>query len=127
MSEATPRDPNARGRYQDRGRVAKWADSPHMRFWPRLLIPVGLAILGWLIVDLIGGVRLDNMQTWEKLGDVQISVSNLSVQTAVIQGQYEVLSVAVSENRKMGRAIGVRVGRIEGRLSRRMMNYDELR
>ena len=51
MSEQNRRYADHRGRVARR--VAELADSPHMRFWPRIIVPAALAVLAWLIVDLI--------------------------------------------------------------------------
>lgn len=81
-------DNGQRRRRIDNGRIARLADNPNWRFWPRVAVvvsPFVLMFVGWLLhevwtsqtdaIKLVGG----------QVGEVQESVSRLVVQTEWIQ------------------------------------------
>ena len=90
-------DNGKRNRVADHSRIARAADDPRLKlagFALHLLITVLFAIGGWFAIEVWEGQKDANA----KIDSVKLTVSNLSLSTAVIQEQYETLGLVVQDH-----------------------------
>lgn len=109
MSDA-PRDPRQRERATDNGRIAKLADSPHSRFWPRVVSVVMLPIIAYLLADLLTDMRADIAANGDGITLNVRAINELTVFSAVIKERYETLYGSHQELRTDVRRLEGRVG-----------------
>lgn len=109
MTDA-PRDPRQRERATDNGRIAKLADSPHSRLWPRVVTLIMLPVIAYLLSVMLTDMRADIAANGDGVTLNVRAINELTVFSAIIKERYETLQGSHQELRTDVRRLEGRVG-----------------